>query len=110
MPLYLIEAEFTAAAKKAMMENPVNRQEAARPLVEALGGSIHQYYFTAGLEAVFAIFEVPDDKAASAVGLAVGASGGFTSASIKHMIAAADAMEVMAAANSAASGYLPVTG
>lgn len=110
MPLYLVQAEFTAAAKKAMMENPVNRQEAALPLVEAFGGTIHQYYFTAGLEAAFAIFEVPDDNAASAVGLAVGASGGFTSASITNMIAAADAMEVMAAAKSAASGYIPVTG
>jgi len=110
MPLYLIQAEFTAAAKKAMMENPVDRQEAARPLLEALGGTIHQYYFTAGLEAAFAIFEVPDDNAASAVGLAVGGSGGFTSASITHMIAAADAMEIMANAKSAASGYLPVTG
>lgn len=110
MPHYLIQAEFTAAAQKAMIENPSNREEAATPLVEALGGKMVCYYFTADMTRAFAIYEAPNKGAMSAGALAVGASGAFTSISTTGVVTAAEAMEVMAAAKVAASTYNPVTG
>ena len=95
MPHYLFEAEFSAAAKKAMMENPADREQAARPLIEAMGGRLIGYYFTAGAERALAILEAPDDKAMSAGALAVGASGAFTSTSTTRLMSAQDAMEAM---------------
>ena len=38
MPFYMFQAQYAPSAIKAMMENPQDREAAARPLIEALGG------------------------------------------------------------------------
>ena len=39
MPFYLLSARYTAAALKAMVDKPQDREASARPLVEAVGGN-----------------------------------------------------------------------
>ena len=37
MPMYMFQARYTAAAFKAMVDNPQDREVTARPLIEAVG-------------------------------------------------------------------------
>jgi uncharacterized protein with GYD domain len=66
MPFYMLQARYTAAALKAMVDNPQDREAAARPLVEAVGGKLHHLFFCFGAEDVVALIEAPDDKAMAA--------------------------------------------
>ena len=77
MPFYMFQGRYSAAALKAMVDNPQDREAAARPLIEAIGGKLHHLFFCFGSEDIVALIEAPDDKAMAAGALAVGASGAF---------------------------------
>ena len=52
MPFYLFQASYTPTALKAMVENPQDREAAARPLIEAVGGKLHNLFFCFGTTAI----------------------------------------------------------
>ena len=110
MPFYMFQAQYTPAAIKAMMNNPQDREEAARPLIEALGGKLHHLFFSMGSDDVVALIEAPDDTAVMACSMAVGASGAFSAGKTKKLMTSKDAMAAMKAANTAATKYKPATG
>ena len=75
MPRFIVTGCYTSAAMKAMVENPSDREAAARAVVEAAGGTLEDYYLTTG-ESDFVIKVMIDDVSALLAGLiAVGASG-----------------------------------
>jgi len=78
MPFYMFQARYTAAAIKAMVDNPQDREAAARPLIEAVGGKLHHLFFCFGADDVVALIEAPNDEAMAAGTMAVGASGAFS--------------------------------
>ena len=98
MSLYMFQASYTALAIKALVNNPQNREAAARTVIEAAGGKLLNMYFCFGTSDVIAIIEAPDDKAMVSCSLAIGASGAFSSGSTISLMTAADAMEAMQAA------------
>ena len=110
MPFYMFQARYTAAALKAMVDNPQDREAAARPLVEAIGGKLHHLFFCFGSEDVVVLIEAPDDKAMAACSLAIGASGTFSGGATTKLMTASEAMAAMAAAKtaSASSAESPV--
>jgi uncharacterized protein with GYD domain len=110
MPFYMFQARYTAAALKAMVDKPQDREAAARPLVEAIGGKLHHLFFCFGAEDVVALIEAPDDKAMAAGALAIGASGAFSGGATTKLMTASEAMEAMAAAKKASASYKPATG
>lgn len=110
MPMYMFQARYTAAALKSMVDNPQDREAAARPLVEAVGGNLHHLFFCFGAEDVVALIEAPDDTAMAACALAVGASGSFSGGATTKLMTAGEAMEAMTAANKASTIYKPPTG
>jgi uncharacterized protein with GYD domain len=110
MPFYMFQGRYTAAALKAMVDNPQDREAAARPLVEAVGGKLHHFFFCFGSEDVVAIIEAPDDKAMAAGSLAIGASGAFSGGSTTKLMTANEAMAAMTAAQTASASYKPATG
>jgi len=55
---------------------PTPRREAAEQAAKSVGGKIESFYFAFGDADAFVIADVPDHASASAVSLAVGASGG----------------------------------
>jgi uncharacterized protein with GYD domain len=110
MPFYMFQARYTAAAIKAMVDSPQDREAAARPLVEAIGGKLHHLFFCFGADDVVALIEAPDDKAMAAGALAIGASGAFSSGATTKLMTAAEAMAAMAAAKKASASYKPATG
>jgi len=109
MPFYLFQARYTAASLKGMVDNPQDREAAARPLIEAVGGKLHRLFFCFGAEDVVALIEAPNDKAMAAGVLAVGASGAFSGGATTKLMTSAEAMEAMAIANKVSSSYKPVS-
>ncbi len=110
MPFYMFQGRYSAAALKAMVDKPQDREAAARPLIEALGGKLHSLYFCFGVEDVMAIIEAPNDEAMAACALAVGASGAFAGGGTTKLMTSAEAMAAMAKAKEASKVYTPATG
>ena len=110
MAYYLFQASYTPNALKAMVDNPQDREAAARPLIEAVGGKLHSLFFCFGKDDVMAIIEAPDDQAMVAAALVVGGSGAFSSGRTTKLLTSAEAMAAMGAAKTAAKTYTPATG
>lgn len=80
MPKYLLEVSYTAEGVKGLMKDGGSkRRNAARALIESLGGKLESIYYAFGSPDVFSIVDMPDNAAAAAVSLALGASGAVTS-------------------------------
>lgn len=109
MPFYLFQGRYTPAALKAMVENPQDREAAARVLIEAVGGKLHNLFFCFGSEDIVALIEAPDDIAMAAGALVVGSSGALSGGSTTKLITAGDAMKAMATAGKVSGAYKPAS-
>ncbi len=105
MPNYLFRARYTSASLKAMIENPQDREQAARSLVESAGGTLECFYFSMGEDDVMAVIEAPDDATASAVSIAIGASGAFAGGGTTKLLTATEALAAMKKAQAVLAGY-----
>lgn len=75
MPRFIVTGNYTSSSMRAMVENPSDREAAARAIVEASGGTLESFYLTTG-DSDFAIKVTIDDATDLLAGLiAVGASG-----------------------------------
>jgi uncharacterized protein with GYD domain len=80
MPKYLVEVKYTLDGMKGLKAKGGSaRFDAAKALVEGVGGSVESFYFAFGSRDAFIIADLPDNVASAAVGLIVGASGGVHS-------------------------------
>ncbi|MEO6835983.1 MAG: GYD domain-containing protein [Candidatus Tumulicola sp.] len=76
MPKYLIHATYTADGAKGLLKSGgTARRKAVEELLASLNGKLEAFYFTFGEADAILIIDLPDQVAASAVGLAVAASG-----------------------------------
>jgi uncharacterized protein with GYD domain len=76
MPKYLVAVSYTAeGAKGVAKEGGTGRMDAARDMIESLGGKLECFYFAFGDADVYAIADLPSPTEAAALALAVGASG-----------------------------------
>src|SRR4051812_42320202 len=79
MPKYLIEASYTLDGVKGVQsKGGSSRRDAIAQLAEGLGGTMESFYFAFGDADVYTVLDLPDNTSASAVALAVNASGGAT--------------------------------
>ena len=80
MPKYLLEVTYTAEGVKGLLKDGGSkRRAAARGLVESLGGKLDAIYYAFGSRDAFAIVDLPDNAAAAAASLTLGASGAVSS-------------------------------
>ncbi len=105
MPRYLLSVAYTPEAWAAMVKNPQNRRDAVRPVIEGMGGKLEALYLAFGDHDAFALIEMPDNITASAVAMAVAASGSLKSISTTVLMTPEEAMEAMKKAGGA--GYRP---
>jgi uncharacterized protein with GYD domain len=76
MPTFLIQASYTPEGLKGVeREGGTGRRAATEKLVESLGGRVESFYFAFGADDVIIIADLPDNRTAAAVGLAVNADG-----------------------------------
>ena len=86
MAKYLFQVSYTAQGAKGLLEGGGSkRRAAAEQAAKSVGGKIESFYFAFGDADAFVIADVPDHASASAVSLAVGASGGARSNTNVHL-------------------------
>ena len=91
-----------------VVNNPQNRAEAIRPMVESVGGKLEGLYFVVGEDAGYVIMESPDEVGLEALTIAVQASG---AAKLVKTSVVLTAEKVVEAARTAGSvGYRPPGG
>lgn len=83
MPRYLIEATYTLDGLRGLLnDGGSGRVDAVRKMAESVGGHLESFDFTFGEQDTHVICELPDNKAAAAVALAIGAGGGATTKTV----------------------------
>jgi uncharacterized protein with GYD domain len=76
MPKYLWQASYTSDGVKGVLQDGgTGRRAAIQKLAEGLGGRLEAFYFAFGSDDVIVIADLPDQKSAAALGLAVNADG-----------------------------------
>jgi uncharacterized protein with GYD domain len=79
MPKYLLEVNYTLDGVRGVVAKGGSaRKSAAQAAAKSLGGKLDTFHFAFGGTDVFTIADLPDNEAAAALALAVGAGGGAT--------------------------------
>ncbi|KIC15269.1 MULTISPECIES: GYD domain-containing protein [unclassified Leisingera] len=105
MPRFIVTGNYTSSAMKAMIENPSDREAAARALVEAAGGKLETFYLTTG-DRDFAIKVTIDDISGLLAGLlATGASGAVSNLRTVRAFTSDEFTEIQKKAGSIAGAY-----
>jgi uncharacterized protein with GYD domain len=80
MAKYLFEASYTAAGAAGLVtEGGSKRRDQVRRMLESLDGRLECFYYAFGDVDVYGIGELPDNVAATAMSLAINASGAVAS-------------------------------
>jgi uncharacterized protein with GYD domain len=106
---FCLSGQYTPNALNNIMENPtVNRQEAAKTLIEAAGGKLISMYSTASDgPGVMVIFDVPDPSAAPAISGTVVASGAIHHVNLTRLWTQDEIMQVRQKARQLRGVYKP---
>ena len=76
MPRYLWKASYTTEGVKGVLKDGgTGRRAAVEQMVKGLGGNLDAFYFAFGEADVYVIADLPDNKAATAIALAVNSAG-----------------------------------
>ena len=79
MAKYLIQANYGSEGMKGLVkEGGSSRRAAVEKLAESLGGSVEAFYYALGDTDLFIIAELPDNVAATAIGMTVSAGGAIS--------------------------------
>ena len=107
MPIYITRGNYSSQTVKNLMAKPEDRTEAVSKLFAAVGGKLHNIYFTFGEYDFLVIAEAPSEKEIMAALLAVGGTGSVTNLNTVLAVSAADAKAVFARAASVAGQFRP---
>jgi uncharacterized protein with GYD domain len=108
MARYLIQVSIKPEVFATMIKNPQDRGAAVRPIFEAAGGKLEEYYFAIGENTVYILAEVPDQMSLEALCMATLAGGAITSIKMTALLTAQEAIGVMKKAAEVA--YRPPSG
>ena len=75
MPLYLTTFSYTPEAWARLIANPEDRRQAAQQYIEAVGGTLHGFWYAFGPHDGYTLWEAPDNASMAAVAVALGGGG-----------------------------------
>jgi uncharacterized protein with GYD domain len=104
---YVSFFSYTGEAWKRMITQPGNRANAARELIEEIGGTMEAFYWMLGDWDGLVIYEMPDVAAAAAFSGRVTSSGLLKSVSTHQLISSDEGHEALLKAGSAEGAYQP---
>ena len=102
MPRYMIQANPTPQNVAALLQNPEDRTEAVRRVLEAAGCKLEQYYNSFAEGTTFVVADIPDEASLDALMAAFYAGGGVTSIRATPIMTASESVEVYKRAASVA--------
>jgi uncharacterized protein with GYD domain len=83
MARFLIQATYTLDGLRGILKDGGSaRVEAVRKVAESVGGKLESFDFAFGESDTYVICDLPDNKSAAAIALAVGASGGVSTKTV----------------------------
>ena len=88
-----------------MTENPSDRPEAVRRVIESHGGKLIQFYWVFGDADVIYIYETPDRENAMSILLSLSSRGAIKSQETTVLISNDEAMRAMERAGAVDTGY-----
>ena len=95
MPKFMFHGSYTAAgAAGVLKDGGSGRLKAIEALASSLGGSIESAYWAMGADDFYIVGDLPDNKAAAALSMTVGASGAVT-ITTAELFSAADVDEIV---------------
>jgi uncharacterized protein with GYD domain len=95
MPHFLVQVAYNTSGMGGLVKEPQDRIEKVRPAIEAVGGRIETGYYAFGEYDVILICELPDNAAAAAIALAVGAGGTVSSYRTTVLLTSDEAVQAM---------------
>ena len=108
MSLYMYQLAYTSESLAAQVKEPQDRIErAAKPVLKAIGGKLIVAGYCYGDYDVVIIFEAPDDQAAAALALVVGAGGAVKAAKTTKLLSGEDWIAALTKAKGIMSAYKP---
>jgi uncharacterized protein with GYD domain len=83
MPKFMISASYTIDGLRGLRtDGGSGRLDASRKAIDSVGGHLDAMYFAFGEQDAFILCDLPDNKAAAAVSLMVGAAGGVNTKTV----------------------------
>lgn len=102
MALYMAQFAYNAEALATLAKNPQDRSAPVKAVAEKLGGRLISFYYSFGEYDGVALYEAPDDTAASALALAAVSPGHLKAYKTTKLFTVEETMEAMRKAGSLA--------
>lgn len=107
MPMYVTFFRYTADAWARMVDDPPDREEAAAEAIAAAGGELIAFYWMMGNDDGFAVYEMPDEISAAALGAAVARTGRLERSRTFQVLDMDEGRRAVARARDLARAYRP---
>lgn len=82
MPTFISLVDYTAEGVQHMKESP-ERLDAARDVVESMGGELHEFYLTMGAHDAVVVMEFPDAESATQAAITIAGEGAVTTETLR---------------------------
>jgi uncharacterized protein with GYD domain len=105
MAQYLVQVAYTSEAVAALVNNPQDRVAVVSKAVKKLGGKVVGGWMTFGEYDTALIVQLPDNTAAAAFSIAIGAGGACKRVNTTPLLSVAEGVEAMKVAGTL--GYKP---
>ena len=105
MAYYSLQTAYTPLGWAAQLKDPQNRLEAVKPVIERLGGSVVNGWFTFGDYDLLVICEMPDMVSAAALSMAISAGGAVKAVKTTPLLTMEDGLAAFQQAKQ--SAYTP---
>ena len=95
MPVYLMRFSYTPETWARVIQNPVDRRDAARAYIEQVGGSLQGFWYGFGKYDGYAIYEAPDNSSAAGAILAIAGGGALASVETTVLMTVEETLEAL---------------
>jgi uncharacterized protein with GYD domain len=105
MPFYLTRFSYTPEAWAKLIKNPEDRRTAAKQYIEAVGGTLHGFWYAFGAHDGYNLWEAPDNTSMAATAIALSAGGALSSFETTALLTVEETIDALHKA--AAISYRP---
>ncbi len=95
MPLYMTQVAYTPEAWAGMTKNPQDRSQAVSAALQQVGGRLVNLYHSFGESDAVAIYEAPDQTAATTFAVAVLSAGYVKAGATTQLLTPPELMEAL---------------
>ena len=102
MPYYLTRFSYTPATWAKLIKNPEDRRAAGKQYIEAVGGTLHGFWYAFGDHDAYALWEAPDNVSMAATALSISAGGALSSHQTTALLTVEETMAALQMASAIA--------